>query len=296
MSTLQTNLTPSSIAHLVEAALPALACDLREDIFIAMEQACSTETSERGRSVLGQLLTNAQIAADKRVPLCQDTGSVWVLLEVGEQDFAGNEIGIPSSIFGLVDTAVANAYEAAALRRSLVHDALVDRSNTGNNTPAFCELYLNPHKRGATLHVMLKGGGSDNASRLVMLPPGAGREGVEKVVLDAVREKGANACPPLIIGVGVGATFDKVGGLAKRALLRTIGQSNPDPRIAGLEQQLLTDINALGIGPGGFGGATTALAVHVLTAPCHIAALPVAVNIGCNSLRSVSIDLDGEEL
>jgi tartrate/fumarate subfamily iron-sulfur-dependent hydro-lyase alpha chain len=292
MTSLQENLTPSAIASLVEKAIPSLACDLRDDVLVALEQARVAETSDRGRAVLEQLLANAQIAGNERVPLCQDTGSVWVLLEVGERDFAGNEIALSSSIFSLVDTAVANAYEAANLRRSLVHDALLDRSNTGDNTPAFCELYLNPHIRGARLHIMLKGGGSDNASKLVMLPPGAGVEGVEKVVLDAVREKGANACPPLIVGVGVGATFDKVGGLAKRALLRRVGSVHAEPQIAALEQKLLAAINGLGIGPGGFGGDTTALGVHILTAPCHIAALPVAVNIGCNSLRSVSIELD----
>jgi tartrate/fumarate subfamily iron-sulfur-dependent hydro-lyase alpha chain len=295
MTTLQETLTPANIAHLVETAIPSLACDLREDVLRAIKQAAAAETNERGRVVLEQLLANARIAADERVPICQDTGSVWVLLEVGEQDYAGNDIAIPSSIFGLIDTVVANAYERAQLRRSLVQDALIDRSNTGDNTPAFCELYLNPHKRGATLHVMLKGGGSDNASKLVMLPPGAGREGVEQVVVETVREKGVNACPPLFIGVGIGATFDKVGGLAKRALLRTVGQANPDPQIAALEQSLLARINALGIGPGGFGGDITALGVSVLTAPCHIAALPVAVNIGCNSVRSVSIDLDGAQ-
>jgi tartrate/fumarate subfamily iron-sulfur-dependent hydro-lyase alpha chain len=138
---------------------------------------------------------------------------------------------------------------------------------------------------------MLKGGGSDNASRVVMLPPGAGLAGVKDAVLAAVREKGANACPPLVVGVGVGSTFDKVGGLAKHALLRAVGHTNPNPRLQDIEQELLEAVNALGIGPGGFGGNITALAVHIETAPSHIAALPVAVNIGCTALRSVSIDL-----
>jgi fumarate hydratase subunit alpha len=285
------DLTPAALARVVERAIPRIACDLRPDVAAALKRALGTETNERGRVVLGQLVENARIAAEQRVPLCQDTGSVWILLEVGECDAAGNKIAIPSNIFSLVDKAVAAAYDAAALRRSLVRDALCDRSNTGDNTPAFCELYLNPHLRGATLHIMLKGGGSDNASRVVMLPPGAGREGVRRAILDAVAEKGESACPPLIIGIGVGSTFDKVGGMAKRALLRSIDTPNPDAQLAAFEQGLLADINALGIGPGGFGGATTALAVHVLTAPCHIAALPVAINIGCNSLRSASLDL-----
>ncbi|MDR2106673.1 MAG: fumarate hydratase [Coriobacteriales bacterium] len=294
MDTLAHKLTPANLARLVEQAVPTIACELRPDVLAALRRAVATETSERGRLVLGQLVENARLAAEQRVPLCQDTGSVWVLLEVGESDAVGNKIAISSDIFSGLDKAVARAYRAAGLRMSLVRDALTDRSNTGDNTPAFCEIYLNPARRGALLHVMLKGGGSDNASRVVMLPPGAGIEGVRRTVLDAVREKGESACPPLIVGVGVGSTFDKVGGLAKRALLRSLGTPNPKPQLAALEQELFAGINALGIGPGGFGGDTTTLAVHVLSAPCHIAALPVAVNIGCNSLRSVTIDLDAE--
>lgn len=173
---------------------------------------------------------------------------------------------------------------------SVVHDALFDRANTGDNTPAFAEIATRPG-HGATLHVLLKGGGSDNASRVVMLAPGAGIEGMRKVVLDCVREKAANACPPLIVGVGVGATFDKVAGLAKHALLREIGSPAASPKHAAFERELLEAINATGIGPGALGGKTTALAVHLETAPCHIAALPVAVNMGCSAMRSVSIDL-----
>jgi tartrate/fumarate subfamily iron-sulfur-dependent hydro-lyase alpha chain len=295
MTTVQNSLTPEYLARLVERAVPRLACELRPDVLAGLQSAAASETSERGRLVLEQLLENARIAAERQLPLCQDTGSVWVLLEVGERDAAGNTLSLPANLFSLMDEAVARAYTSARLRKSLVRDALCDRSNTGDNTPAFCELYLNPHKVGATLHVMLKGGGSDNASKLVMLAPGAGVEGVRRVVLDAVREKGESACPPLIVGVGVGSTFDKVGGLAKRALLCELGESNPNTELAALERSLLADVNALGIGPGGFGGDTTALAVSVLTAPCHIAALPVAVNIGCNSLRSTSIEL-GDEL
>jgi tartrate/fumarate subfamily iron-sulfur-dependent hydro-lyase alpha chain len=292
MTTIQDNLTPAALAALVERAIPDIARNLRADVREALEEAIRCETSERGQVVLQQLRENAQIAEARRVPLCQDTGSVWVLLEVGTRDAAGNKIVIPSDIFTLVDQAVARAYAQAGLRRSLVRDALTDRSNTGDNTPAFCELSFNPKKRGATLHIMLKGGGSDNASRVVMLAPGAGEDGIRRVVLDAVLEKGESACPPLIVGVGIGSSFDKVGGLAKRALLRGLDEVHPEPRCAALERQLLADINATGLGPGGFGGDVTALAVQILTAPCHIASLPVAVNIGCNSARSVSIDLE----
>jgi tartrate dehydratase alpha subunit/fumarate hydratase class I-like protein len=342
-------LTPTRIAKLVEQALPSLASDLRVDYLRALDAASTRERSERGRCVLWQLQENARIAASERVPLCQDTGYVWVLLELG------GDVCVPANIFSEVNAAVARAYTAAGLRKSLARDALLDRDNSGDNTPAFCELQFTDvpsvggdwpatgdwsaadaqpatgasiggaatgderatinvqpatnvpratsdkqatsdrqaatGKGHALLHIMLKGGGSDNASRLVMLPPGAGVTGVRDVVLTAVREKAAAACPPLVIGVGVGSTFDKVAGLAKRALLREIGSPNPEPRLQALEQEWLAEVNALGIGPGGFGGDTTALALQIKTAPCHIAALPVAVNIGCTALRSRTIDL-----
>ena len=218
------------------------------------------------------------------MPICQDTGTCWVRLEVGE------ELLIPGNILSGVNDAVARAYTDGRLRMSVVADALLDRTNTGDNTPAFAEIALRPG-HGATLHVLLKGGGSDNASRVVMLAPGADWEGVKKVVLDCVREKAANACPPLIVGVGVGATFDKVAGLAKHALLREVGTPVASPQAAEREAELLSAINATGIGPAALGGGATALAVHLETAPCHIAALPVAVNMGCSAMRSASIEL-----
>ncbi len=173
-----------------------------------------------------------------------------------------------------------------------MRDALFDRTNTDTNTPAFIEIVHAARPGiGATVHLMLKGGGSDNASRVQMLPPGAGIDGVRRVVLETVEAGATGACPPLLVGVGVGATFDKVAGLAKRALLRPIGQPPAGPSIAALEAELLAAINATGIGPAGLGGDTTALAVHVLTAPCHIAALPVAVNLGCSAVRSATFSV-----
>ena len=174
---------------------------------------------------------------------------------------------------------------------SILHDALVERVNTRSNTPVFTELAFRPG-RGATLHVMLKGGGSDNASRVVMLPPGAGLEGIREAVLSCVVEKGSAACPPLVIGLGIGATFDKVAGLAKKALLRPVGTPNSDERVAAIERELLAAINASGVGPAGLGGDTTALAVNIKTAPCHIAALPLAINMGCSAMRSASMELE----
>lgn len=175
---------------------------------------------------------------------------------------------------------------------SLVRDGLLDRTNTGDNTPAFVDVVWRPGT-GATVHVLLKGGGSDNASRIEMLSPDAGFEGVKRVVLETVEAKATSACPPLLVGVGVGSTFDKVGGLAKRALIREIGSVPKDDRIEAMEAELLAAVNTTGIGPGGLGGDTTALAVHIVTAPCHIASMPVAVNMGCCAVRAATVEVPG---
>lgn len=278
-------LTAEAVAGAVYDAIRTCAVTLRPDFQRAIERArAQAAPASRAAGVLDRILENARIGAEDAVPICQDTGSVWVCLEVGE------ELSVPGTIFGGVNDAVARAYADGALRMSLVRDALFDRANTRNNTPAFCELKLVPGAH-ATLHVLLKGGGSDNASRVVMLPPGAGAAGVREVVLDCVREKAANACPPLVIGLGVGATFDKVAGLAKHALLREVGGPAASAEAAAFEEELLAEVNALGIGPAALGGAPTAVAVHLETAPCHIAALPVAVNMGCCAMRSASVQL-----
>lgn len=277
-------LTAQAVNKAVYQAITQCAVTLRKDVAQATQDALGCEDEQRAQSVLQQILDNAHIAQNDRVPLCQDTGTAWVCLEIGE------ELSVPGNILSRVDDAVAQAYEDAKLRMSVVHDALFDRSNTSNNTPAFTEIKL-VHGSGATVHVMLKGGGSDNASRVVMLAPGAGQAGVRQVVLDCVKEKAANACPPLIIGVGIGGTFDKVAGLAKHALLREMGSAAHTPEAQNLEASLLEDINATNIGPAALGGKTTALAVHIESAPCHIAALPVAVNMGCCAMRTASVDL-----
>ena len=278
-------LDAETVGEAVYDAIRQCAITLRPDFRKAVEAAREEAAPEsREAGVLDRILENARIGATDGVPICQDTGSVWVCLEVGEA------LAVPGDIFSRVNDAVARAYTDGRLRMSLVRDALFDRANTGDNTPAFCELKLVPGD-SATLHVLLKGGGSDNASRVVMLPPGAGADSVRRVVLDCVREKAANACPPLVIGLGVGATFDKVAGLAKHALLREVGSSAASAEAAAFEEELLAEVNALGIGPAALGGAPTALAVHLETAPCHIAALPVAVNMGCCAMRSASVQL-----
>lgn len=284
-------LAPDGVAQAVYDAIRRCAVELRPDFLAAIEQARDAAFAEdpesRQASVLDSIVHNAQIGAGDRVPICQDTGTVWVCLE------AGADVSVPGDIFSQVNDAVARAYADGKLRMSVVEDALFDRANTGDNTPAFCEVRFTGGS-GAKLHVLLKGGGSDNASQVVMLPPGAGKQGVIDAVVDRVREKAANACPPLLLGVGVGATFDKVAGLAKHALLREVGAPAESEETAVFERELLEAVNATGIGPAALGGFPTAIAAHLETASCHIAALPVAINMGCCAMRSASIELETE--
>ena len=279
-------ISPELVADHVHEAIFRIATVMRPDIYAGLVAARKAETATRACQVLDMLIENARIASADRVALCQDTGTVWVLLELGE------DAEISGDVFSKVDGAVESAYREGALRMSTLEDALFSRVNPGTNTPAFCDVATCPGS-GARLHVMLKGGGSDNASCVVMLPPGAGIGGIEEAVISRVREKASSACPPLVVGVGVGTTFDHVGGLAKRALLRRVDEAgaSTDLRIRDFEEHLLSEINATGIGPGALGGGTTALAVRVETAPCHIAALPLAVNMGCVATRSTTIDL-----
>ena len=285
MIRMDTIITKEAVATAVYEAIPHLACELPADILAGLAAAFEREEAPRGRAVLSQLVENARIARTDHVPICQDTGTVWVSLEVGPGML------VPADVFAGVDDAVARAYDEARLRKSVVRDAILDRANTGDNTPAFCDIHPVDEPGAARLRIMLKGGGSDNASSVVMLPPGAGRAGIVEEVVRCVREKGANACPPLVIGIGIGGTFDKVAGLAKRALMRPIDEPAEDACARELEEELLAAVNASGVGPGGLGGATAALAVRVATAPCHIAALPLAINMGCSAMRRMTIDL-----
>ena len=285
---METIITKSQVADAVYAAIPRLACELPADIEAGIAAARAVEDNPRGRAVLDQLAENARIAREDRVPLCQDTGTVWASLEIGP------DVLVAGDVLADVDDAVARAYDEARLRKSVVRDAILDRANTGDNTPAFCDIHPVDEPGAARLHLMLKGGGSDNASRVVMLVPGAGKQGIVDELVRCVREKGANACPPLVIGIGIGGTFDKVASLAKRALMRPVDEPAADPRLRMLEEELLAAVNDTGVGPGGLGGATTALAVRVATAPCHIAALPLAINMGCSAMRRCTIDLASE--
>jgi len=238
---------------------------------------------------MDMLLENAAIAADEKVPICQDTGLVHVFLDLGR------DVTVKGDLYKAVVEGVALGYTEGYLRKSVVNDPLFDRVNTKDNTPPVIHLELVPGS-DLTITVMPKGTGSENMSQLSMLTPAAGPEGVKRFVLDTVKKAGANACPPMVIGVGVGGMMDKAAYLAKRALLRRIGERNPDERVAALEAELLEEINRLGIGPAGFGGHTTALWVAIEAYPTHIGALPVAVNLQCHAARRATAVLRSEAL
>lgn len=252
--------------------------ELGEDVLAAFKEALGQEISLTGKDVLQQLLENARIAREEQVPMCQDTGFAVVFLEVGQE-----VVITGGDLYEAVNEGVRRGYQEGYLRKSIV-DHPLRRKNTGDNTPAVIHTRIVP---GDKLKIIVapKGGGSENMSGLRMLKPAEGVEGVKKFVIEQVRAAGPNPCPPVVVGVGIGGTFEKAALLAKEALLRPLGQPHPDTEIACLERELLEAINNLGIGPQGLGGRTTALAVHVEVFPCHIASLPVAVNINCHASR-----------
>ncbi len=264
-----------TVAELVETAVH----ELGADVLAALNAARDRESDGRGRSVLDQILANAELAPAQRIPLCQDTGSQVVYLEIGSEVHVEGET-LPDA----VAEGIRSGTEEGYLRRSIVADPIFDRANTGDNTPAFLHV---EHVEGESVRVAVlpKGGGCENMSTQTMLKPAQGVDGVIQFVMDSVAAGAANSCPPLILGIGVGGSFDTVGWLAKKTLFRPVGQPNPDPQYADLEQRLLTMVNDTGIGPMGWGGKTTALAVHVESHPTHIASLPVAVNFQCHSAR-----------
>ena len=256
---------------------------LPEDVSAAIESAREAEPWPLAKKSLGILCDNLALAREREVPVCQDTGLACVFVELGQ------EVHICGDFQAAVQEGVRRGYADGYLRKSVVGDPL-RRVNTGDNTPGFITLSLVPGD-GMRITVMPKGFGSENMSRLKMLTPAAGVQGVRDFVLETVRLAGPNPCPPIVVGVGIGGTFDKVTYLAKHALLRPIGQAHPDPYYAALERELLDGINALGTGPQGFGGKTTALSLAIETAPTHVAGLPVAVNINCHVTRRATAEL-----
>lgn len=258
---------------------------IRADVLEALRLAAEKEESEIGRDVIEQLLANAQIAAAEHVPMCQDTGYVSVFLSVGQEvRFVGG--GLTEAI----DEGVRRGHLDGYLRASIVDDVCFDRRNTGDNTPAMLHTEIVTGDR-LRVSVMPKGAGSDNAGALTMLKVSEGLKVAEEFAVCSVEAGGPEACPPVVVGIGIGSSFDGVGLLAKKALLRTVGSKNEDPRLAEVERRILTKINESGIGPGGMGGRVTALGVAIETAPCHMASFPVAVNISCHVLRSASAEL-----
>ncbi len=256
---------------------------LGEDVLEALKRGLQQEESPQGKDILEKLILNARIAREENIPICQDTGFAVVFVELGQ------EVCITGgSLVEAINEGVRRGYADGYLRKSICHP--FTRQNTGDNTPAIVHIDMVP---GDTLKLVVapKGGGSENMSRVTMLTPAAGVEGVRDFVLERVKESGPNPCPPTIVGVGIGGTFEMAAILAKKSLLRELGSKNPDPELQGLEEEWLAAINDLGIGPQGLGGRITSLAVHIEMMPCHIASLPVAVNIQCHAARHKEVEL-----
>jgi fumarate hydratase subunit alpha len=269
----------TDIANTVARLCQEANFDLSADVLDSLKQARGKEESPLGRQVLDQILENDSIAMNENIPICQDCGTAVVFLEVGQDAHI-----IGGDLYTAVQEGVRQGYKEGYLRKSIVGQPFSARVNTKDNTPAMIHLDMVPGNC-LKITVMPKGGGSENMSRLNMLTPAKGRQGVIDFVVNSVAEAGSNPCPPLIVGVGIGGMADKAMILAKKALLRRVGEPNPDPEVAELEREMLECVNNLGIGPEGFGGRTTALAVHAEVFPTHIAMLPVAVNLQCHAAR-----------
>lgn len=265
----------NTVAHLCQRAN----FNIGEDVLEALKQAREKEESTLGQQVLDQILENDSIATNENIPICQDCGTAVIFLELGQDAHVTG-----GDLYTAVEEGVRRGYEDGYLRKSIVSQPFSARANTKDNTPAVIHLDMVPGDC-LKITVMPKGGGSENMSRLAMLTPAKGRQGVIEFVVKSVAEAGSNPCPPVVVGVGIGGTADKATILAKKALLRRVGEPNPDPEMAELEREILERVNNLGIGPQGFGGRTTALAVHAEVFPTHIAMMPVAVNLNCHAAR-----------
>jgi fumarate hydratase subunit alpha len=271
MRTIETKEITKMVARLFQDACYYLP----EDVIESLKKARDTEESPVGRNILDKMLKNPEISDKECIPLCQDTGMAVVFLEMGQDVHI-----VGDDLYTAIDEGVRQGYTEGYLRKSVVCQPFSARINTKDNTPAIIHTEIVSGDK-LKIRVIPKGFGAENMARLIMLPPARGRQGVIDSVVNAVDEAGSNPCPPVIVGVGIGGTVDKASMLAKKALLRRIGESNPDSETAELEKEILERVNKLGIGPMGYGGRTTALGVHVETFPTHIGALPVVVNIQC---------------
>jgi fumarate hydratase subunit alpha len=255
--------------------------DLGDDMLLAFDRAMEKEESSMGLEILKELKENARIAKEEKVPICQDTGFAVVFIELGQDVHL-----MGGNLAEAINEGVRQGYRDGYLRKSICHP--FTRANTGDNTPAIIHTEIVPGEE-VKIIVAPKGGGSENMSRVVMLTPSDGIEGIKRFVVQRVKESGSNPCPPTIVGIGIGGTFEQAALLAKKSLLRPLGSKNPDPELEKLESEILTEINKLGVGPQGLGGRTTSLAVHILMMPCHIASFPLAVNIQCHVQRHKEI-------
>ncbi|NLG19455.1 MAG: fumarate hydratase [Fibrobacter sp.] len=275
----------SDISDAVKELCLQAAFKLPDDTLKALQESLTIEKSPAGRSILNQCLQNASLASSESLPLCQDTGFAIFFVNMG------SEVSVDGGILtDAINDGVRRGYKEGYLRNSIVKDPLFNRINTGDNTPALIHIDI---VKGDMLSITLlpKGGGSENMSSLAMLKPSDGREGIIDFIVSTVVKAGGNPCPPVVVGAGIGGTADKAALLAKKALLRQIGSSHADPQYAGLEKDILARINDSGVGPQGLGGTVSALAVHIETFPCHIASMPVAVNLNCHSARKATVNL-----
>lgn len=274
----------TDIKNAVKALFISLNCEIGDDITNALENALNVEESDTAKEVLTQLLTNNKIAKDEQIPICQDTGMAILFVEYGDK------VTIDGDFTQAVNDGVREAYIDGYLRKSVVDDPVFDRKNTNDNTPAVIHTKIVP---GETLKITAgcKGFGSENMSKTKMLPPSAGVEGVKAFVLDTVKTAGPNPCPPIVVGVGIGGTFEQAAVMSKKATFRRADSENQDSRYSAFEKELLCEINKMDIGPAGLGGKTSALCVNIEYAPTHIASIPVAVNICCHAARHKSVEL-----
>jgi fumarate hydratase subunit alpha len=272
-------LSVTLITQTVKSLFMEANVDIGSSMLSALQRHVETEASPLGKSVLTQIIENDQVAKDKRMPICQDTGMSVVFVRLGQEVNL-----IDGDLNEAIHEGVRQAYRDGYLRKSVVSDPLFERLNTKDNTPAVIHLELVKGDR-IELEVMPKGFGSENMSALKLFAPSVGVDGVKRFILDTIQKAGPNACPPMIVGVGIGGTFELAALIAKKAVLRSTDHPSADPRYAQLEQELLEEANALGLGPAGLGGTTTAMAINIETYPTHIASIPVAVNISCHASR-----------
>ncbi|MCK4738703.1 MAG: fumarate hydratase, partial [Deltaproteobacteria bacterium] len=270
------NIKATDITEKVRELCMSAATNLAPDAAKVLREARDSEKSPLGKEVLGQIVDNFELAEREQVPMCQDTGIAIFFVDIGR------EVSLDGSLVDAINEGVRRGYEDGYLRKSVCSP--FERKNTGDNTPAIIHQSI---VEGDKLRIRFapKGAGSENMSALKMLKPAEGIEGVKAFVMDTILNGGGNPCPPIVVGIGIGGNFERSAVMAKESLLRSLGTSNPDSTIKALEDELLTEINKTGIGPMGFGGTTTAIGVHIESAPCHIASLPVAINIQCHASR-----------